>query len=77
MDVEIALKLCVEAIEQNLEDRLFNQWLVQLPYMALKQLEYISYENYRDKMTLKNVDMRSDAEIIAEIEALHSRNGEK
>lgn len=70
------LRLCLKAIEQTKEEKFFSQWVAQLPLMAVKMLEYIPFNEYRDKLTGKNIDMRSNEEIIAEIESLHSQKVE-
>ena len=71
-----ALKLFLKAIEKDYDDRLFEQWVIQLPIMSLQMVDYISFEDYKDKVTGKNIDLRSNEEIIAEIRALHSQNGD-
>lgn len=71
---EVALELFLNAIEQSREEKIFEQWVAQLPFMSARILEYMSFEDYRDKITLKNIDTRSTAEIIAEITAIHSKN---
>ena len=52
-------------MEQERDERLFQQWVVQLPYMG--QERYISFADYRDKLTGANIDRRSVAEIMAEL----------
>lgn len=74
MEDEQALKLFLKAIENDMDDRLFHQWAVQLPIMSLKMVEYMSFEEYKNKVTCRNIDLRSDAEIIAEVKALHSKD---
>ena len=55
-----------KAIEKDQEDRLFQQWVVQLPHMDEKH--YIGFEDYKNKMTGANIDRRSVAEIEADLE---------
>ena len=49
------------------EDRLFQQWVVQLPYMD--KSTFISFENYKAAQTGANIDRRSVSEIEADVDA--------
>ena len=53
-------------MEKEREDRCFQQWVVQLPYMDEKT--FVSFEAYMDKLTGANIDRRSVAEIEADLE---------
>ena len=53
-------------MEKDQEDRLFQQWVAQLPYMDEKN--YIGFEDYKNKLTGVNIDRRSVAEIEADLE---------
>lgn len=64
-----------KAREKEREDHIRAQWIAMLPYMSLKQLEYMSFEQYYDKVTGRNIDTRSTEEIIRDIEAAHRRAG--
>ena len=66
------LALYVKAQEKERDDRLFAQWVVQLPLMATEE-QYTSFEVYRDRMTGANIDTRPAEVIIAEIEAAAER----
>lgn len=57
--------------DQERESRIFAQWVMHLPHMSFKEIQYISFEEYRDKVTGKNIDLRSNEDIIREIEQLH------
>lgn len=52
-------------MEKDQEERLFQQWVAQLPYMDKKT--FVSFDDYRDKLTGANIDRRSVAEIEADL----------
>ena len=56
------------AKEKELEEKIRMQWVVQLPFMGEN---YISFKEYFDKVTGRNVDLRSAEEIIKDIEEAH------
>lgn len=65
-DVQTGLELIAKAREKEREDRLFQQWVVQLPYQDEKS--FVSFADYKNKVTGANIDRRSVAEIEAELE---------
>ena len=67
MDADVGLSLFVKAIEQERDDRLFQQWTAQLPIMAYTG-KNISFAEYRDRVTGANIDRRSVDEIQKEID---------
>ena len=71
MDFDDFVVFWKRATEQERDERIFQQWLVQLPNMDNEH--YTSFEEYRDKMTGANIDTRSRAEIIKEIEDMHKK----
>ena len=66
LDGDTGLGLIIKALEQERDDRIFQQWVVQLPYMGKEN--YISLAEYKDKLTGANIDRRSVAEIMAELD---------
>lgn len=52
-------------MEKDREERMFQQWVVQLPHMTKET--FISFADYKDKLTGANIDRRSVAEIEAEL----------
>lgn len=60
-----------KAIEAMTEERIYKQWVIQLPNMTKENYE--PYSEYYEKMTQKNVDKRSAEEIIHEIEMAHNK----
>lgn len=55
--------------EQN--DRFFQQWIQYLVPMSKQELKYVSFEDYVDQCTGRNIDLRPAEDIIAELEELH------
>ena len=66
LDGDTGLGLILKAIEQERDARLFQQWVVQLPHMGKEN--FISFADYKDKLTGANIDRRSTAEIMAELD---------
>ena len=75
MDPDTFIEMIEIALEKEREERAHKQWSAMLPFMSLGMLEYISFEEYIEKLSGKNVDMRPASEIIAEIEELHQKGG--
>lgn len=73
MDVGKFIKFILCAKEQERKEQIRKQWTTMLPYMSLQMLQYIPFEQYYEKCTGANIDMRSTDEIIAEIEETHRR----
>lgn len=54
-------------MEKDRDERIFQQWVAQLPVMAYSG-KPISFADYKDKVTGANIDRRSTAEILAELD---------
>lgn len=54
-------------MEKDRDDRIFQQWVAQLPVMAYSG-KPISFADYKDRVTGANIDRRSTAEILAELD---------
>lgn len=67
LDAEVALGLIRKAQEQEREERLFQQWVAQLPIMALTGVS-VSFADYKARVTGTNIDLRPTAEIMAELD---------
>lgn len=75
-DIELGLPLIIKAMEENRDERLFQQWVVQVPWMDKEN--YVSFEDYKNKLTGANVDRRSVSDIeadLAEVERQLQRGG--
>ena len=66
-DVETGLALIQQAKEKDKEERIFQQWVAQLPLMAYTG-EFTSFADYKDRVTGANIDLRSTTEIMAELD---------
>jgi len=77
MDVPDFLSFFRVAKEKEREEKARQQWVAMLPFMSLKQLEYIPFEQYYDRVSGRNIDMRSAEEIIKSIEEAHHKAGKE
>lgn len=59
------------AKEKEREDRYYMQWCAMIPQFR----EYISFDDFLDRITGRNIDMRPAEDIIAEIKQLHGLEG--
>ena len=67
LDADIGAPLILKALEQEREERIFQQWTAQLPTMAYSGT-YVSFADYKDRVTGANIDRRPTAEILAELD---------
>lgn len=67
LDVEIGASLIVKAMEEERENRLFQQWTAQLPVMALSG-EIIGFADYKARVTGANIDRRPISELDRELD---------
>lgn len=67
LDANTGAPLILKALEQNREERIFQQWVAQLSIMAYSG-KYVSFADYKDRVTGANIDRRSTAEILAELD---------
>lgn len=74
MEPETLVRLIDLAEEKEEKKKHYLAWATQLPYMDSES--YISFNDYHDRMTLKNVDFRPASEIEAEIELIEQKLGE-
>jgi len=78
LDIGRGIALINKAREQERDNRFFAQWVVQLP--AMGRDDFVSFSEYKDMLTGANIDMRSTAVIMAElddIEAQLERKGDE
>lgn len=73
LPADVGVNLLVEARERDRDDWLRREWVSILPWMQTGQLKLIQLDEYLDRRTGRNIDTRSNAEIIAELEKLHGR----
>lgn len=72
IEVESFIRLVLVAIEGEVRERHREEYLALLPKM-IDLGKYMTFEDYYDKATGRNIDLRPTEEILAEIEAAHSR----
>ena len=72
MRLDEFLELIGLAVEEEQKEKHRQEWLHLLPLM-ISSGKYMSFDEYYDKVTGKNIDMRSTEEIIAEIDAAHAK----
>lgn len=70
-DIETAMRIIEKAKEKEKENRFFLQWVVQLPNMSKEN--FVSFEQYIDRVTGRNIDSRPVAECMAEIEEIKKK----
>lgn len=66
-DLDLGLALIDKAIENDRDERLFQQWTAQLPIMAITG-EVESFADYKNRVTGANIDRRSRADILRELD---------
>lgn len=71
LDIQAAMRVIEKAREKEKENRIFLQWVVQLPNMT--QENYVSFDAYFDKVTGRNIDKRPVSECMAEIEEIKKK----
>ena len=71
LDALAGLELIAKAMEKEREDRIFQQWVVQLPVMAYSG-QSVSFADYKDRVTGANIDRRPTAELMRELDAVEA-----
>lgn len=66
-DAETGLALIERAILKDRDDRIFIQWVAQLGIMAYTG-NFVSFADYKDRVTGANIDHRTTAEINKELD---------
>lgn len=69
MDLSSFLKFYNVAIEEDRKERLYEQWCAMLPQFT----KFISFDEFLNKATGRNVDRRPVEEIMADIEETHKK----
>lgn len=68
LDGDTGLDLIQKARDNARDERIFQQWVAQLPMMAFSGVT-VSFADYRDRVTGANIDRRTTAEIMADLDA--------
>lgn len=59
-------------MEKTQEERIFQQWCAQLPIMAYTG-QPVSFADYKDRVTGANIDRRTTAEIMHELDEVEKQ----
>lgn len=57
--------------EKERIEQLHRQWCSLLPFMHMEFLKYVSFRDYMDNITGKNLDLRDTDVIVKEIKERH------
>ena len=71
LDAATGLALIEKAILQERDDRIYFQWAIQLPVMSYTG-NVISFADDKDRVTGANIDRRSAAEIMRELDEVEA-----
>ena len=63
------LELMAKAREKERDERIFQQWVVQLPAMSMNGT-VMSFDEYHSRVTGANIDRRPTLEILKEMDEL-------
>lgn len=75
VDITTLADVLKTAIEKNRRDTIYEEWVALHPYMVLKWLKFMRFDEYYDARTGANMDMRPAAEILAEVEEIRKELG--
>lgn len=75
LDLVTLPEMLRKAIERERRREAREQWVAMLPLMVTKQAKFIDFEDYYDQTTGRNIDMRTDEEILAEVEQVRKELG--
>lgn len=69
MEIFDFMELANKAIENNLEERIWQRWLSERPIMAMNE-EFIPYEDYKNKILIpsKQISQKRTEDILQEAE---------
>lgn len=70
-NIDTAIRIINKAREKEKENRYFLQWVVQLPNMSKEN--FVSFDEYVDRVTGRNIDKRPVFECMAEIEEIKKK----
>ena len=71
-DLSVGLPMIAKAREKRQEDRLFQQWVAQLPLMAFTG-EITSFADYKSRATGANIDLRPTEVILSELDEIERK----
>ncbi len=77
MDTGKFFQFVLNAKEEERKEQVRKQWTAMLPLMSMQYLKYMPFEEYYEKCSGANIDMRSTEEILADIEETHRKAHEQ
>lgn len=66
LDIETFVQLVFKAFEKEAEEKIWQKWLVELPYMDEKN--FMTFERYKDKHFKQIETEKTDEEILHDAE---------
>lgn len=66
LDVETFVRLVLKAFEKEAEEKIWQKWLVELPYM--EKDNFMSFDVYKDKHFQQQKSDKNDEEIMQDAE---------
>lgn len=66
------IKLILLALEEESKEQFRREWLAMIPMMLFSG-KYMTFEEYYNNVSGKNIDMRPAEEIMAEIDRAHAK----
>lgn len=66
LDVKTFANLIVKAFEKEAEEKIWQKWLVELPYFG--ESNFVSFESYKDKHYQQQESDKNDEEIMQDAE---------
>ena len=68
LDTDTAYALFAEIRQKKRENLAWQQWVQLLPHMVLKRMNFIEYEDFKNRICGSDIDTRPVEEILADVE---------
>ena len=68
LDTDIAWDLFAEIRTKKRELKSWEQWLELLPHMVLKRMNFMEFEDFKNRMSGSDIDIRPTEEIMDDVE---------
>jgi hypothetical protein len=68
LDTDTAYNLLAEIRQKNREKRAWEQWLELLPHMILQRMNFIEFDDFKNRLCGNDIDTRPIEEIMADVE---------
>lgn len=75
LDYEYGKKLIFKAMEKDIEDTLFQRWLID--YSKMDNKNFISFEEYKNKFIVKKADNKPMDDVLKEAEEIKLKVSQK